>query len=360
VLVAIVVAVGPGCLQADYGYELTADGGGTVELQIRFRDELVRTLEQLGLGDVVRGDVSIVEDQLDRLPAGWRERIDVESVEDGAGIDVSIRFDDLEQLEELRTIGDIGVPVVTRTEGRWRVDLDFTSMVGAAGTLAPAADELTSSDLGSVLSDALGALAGEPELVVRVTMPGEITGADAAAEVDGRTATWTVVADAAGVGFVESGTGPAGFLAASVGGAPLWGLLLLGVVVAAAVVVVVARSRRGDRMPALAGPGPVSRPGPAPWEHVPPTSAAVPPLGGWAPIAPVTPQLPPSAPTAPLALPPLPGPVGPGSSETAPVPVVDEPTEVLAAVPVGGWHPDPWGRATWRWWDGREWTEHTA
>ncbi len=25
----------------------------------------------------------------------------------------------------------------------------------------------------------------------------------------------------------------------------------------------------------------------------------------------------------------------------------------------GGWHPDPWGQAEQRWWDGTQWTEHT-
>ena len=28
-------------------------------------------------------------------------------------------------------------------------------------------------------------------------------------------------------------------------------------------------------------------------------------------------------------------------------------------VPVG-WHPDPWGQAPYRWWDGTRWTEHTT
>lgn len=28
-------------------------------------------------------------------------------------------------------------------------------------------------------------------------------------------------------------------------------------------------------------------------------------------------------------------------------------------VPLGGWHPDPWGLATLRWWDGQKWTHHT-
>jgi len=27
-----------------------------------------------------------------------------------------------------------------------------------------------------------------------------------------------------------------------------------------------------------------------------------------------------------------------------------------AALPVPGWYPDPWGRSTWRWWDGLAWT----
>ncbi|MFM7509470.1 MAG: hypothetical protein ACKO5A_07975, partial [Actinomycetota bacterium] len=50
-LAALIVA--PGCLRAEYGYEISADGGGRIELQIRFQEELIRTLEQVGLGDVV-------------------------------------------------------------------------------------------------------------------------------------------------------------------------------------------------------------------------------------------------------------------------------------------------------------------
>ncbi len=391
-LAAAAVLVAPGCLRANYGYELDADGGGRIELQIRFKDELIRSLEQLGLGDVVRGDVSVVEDQLDRLPAEWRERVEVESVEDGAGIDVSIQFDDLEQLDELRSVGDIGVPVVVRTADEWRVDVDFSSMVGAAGVLAPAADELTSSDLGSLLSDALGVLAGEPELVVRITMPGPITDADAAAEVDGRTATWTVDADAGGEGFVVSGTAPAGLLSASVGGAPLWALVVLGLVVLAAVVASVVARRRARARRAAATP--VSTPsGPAPWAQAPPSAGATPPLGGavpplggavpplgaWsAPVGPAPPTLPPlpvPSPTTPTAAP-LDHPTTPPSAadvattEVAPVEVASVPaatapavfdrTETIPTVPVGGWHPDPWGQATWRWWDGASWTEHTA
>lgn len=30
------------------------------------------------------------------------------------------------------------------------------------------------------------------------------------------------------------------------------------------------------------------------------------------------------------------------------------------ASPAGAWHPDPWGTATWRWWDGTQWTHHTS
>ena len=29
-----------------------------------------------------------------------------------------------------------------------------------------------------------------------------------------------------------------------------------------------------------------------------------------------------------------------------------------AAPPSPGWHPDPWGAARWRYWDGYRWTEH--
>jgi hypothetical protein len=31
-----------------------------------------------------------------------------------------------------------------------------------------------------------------------------------------------------------------------------------------------------------------------------------------------------------------------------------------AAATPEGWHPDPWGQARLRWWDGRQWTGHTA
>jgi hypothetical protein len=31
----------------------------------------------------------------------------------------------------------------------------------------------------------------------------------------------------------------------------------------------------------------------------------------------------------------------------------------VAASPAAGWHPDPWREATWRWWDGNEWTGYT-
>lgn len=36
----------------------------------------------------------------------------------------------------------------------------------------------------------------------------------------------------------------------------------------------------------------------------------------------------------------------------------DAPT--LAGPPAAGWYPDPWDRAAKRWWDGRQWTGHTA
>jgi len=340
-LAALIVA--PGCLRAEYGYEISADGGGRIELQIRFQEELIRTLEQVGLGDVVRGDVGIVEEQLDRLPAEWRDRVEVESVDDGAGIDVRVRFDDLEQLEELRALGDVGIPVVTRNGEAWRAEIDYASIVGAAGTLAPAADEFTSSDIGSVLSDALGALVGEPEIVLRITMPGPITAADPGAQIDGRTASWTVTADASGTAFVESSTAPAGLLGASIGGAPLWGIGLLALVVVAAIVAVAVVRARGRSAPAA---GTVAAPPTATWTPVPPSSAAVPPLGGWAAPAPATPPL----------LPPGPAP----SEVTATLPVVFDRTETMPVASTAGWHADPWGQATWRWWDGRAWSEHVC
>lgn len=31
-----------------------------------------------------------------------------------------------------------------------------------------------------------------------------------------------------------------------------------------------------------------------------------------------------------------------------------------ASVAPAGWHPDPWGQAPLRWWDGSQWTGHTS
>ena len=30
------------------------------------------------------------------------------------------------------------------------------------------------------------------------------------------------------------------------------------------------------------------------------------------------------------------------------------------ATPQSGWHPDPWGQASLRWWDGEQWTAHVS
>jgi hypothetical protein len=32
----------------------------------------------------------------------------------------------------------------------------------------------------------------------------------------------------------------------------------------------------------------------------------------------------------------------------------------LFVKPLGGWYPDPWQQAGWRWWDGKAWTAHTS
>ena len=37
----------------------------------------------------------------------------------------------------------------------------------------------------------------------------------------------------------------------------------------------------------------------------------------------------------------------------------DELLERVLVAGQGGWHPDPWGQAEQRWWDGEQWTEHT-
>lgn len=46
-----------------------------------------------------------------------------------------------------------------------------------------------------------------------------------------------------------------------------------------------------------------------------------------------------------------------------PAPVPPAAPEVVAPAPVpvpAGWHPDPWGLAALRWWDGRQWTGHVS
>jgi hypothetical protein len=55
------------------------------------------------------------------------------------------------------------------------------------------------------------------------------------------------------------------------------------------------------------------------------------------------------------SMPPIP-PVGLGGYDGPPpaLPVVTPP------LPPPGWHPDPSGRHWWRWWDGRDWTDHVA
>ena len=35
-------------------------------------------------------------------------------------------------------------------------------------------------------------------------------------------------------------------------------------------------------------------------------------------------------------------------------------TNPFSRLPPPGWHPDPSGRHWWRWWDGRDWTDHVA
>ncbi len=40
-------------------------------------------------------------------------------------------------------------------------------------------------------------------------------------------------------------------------------------------------------------------------------------------------------------------------------PGVSPPPTVSDVPPAAGWHADPWGDATWRWWDGAQWTGYT-
>ncbi len=50
-------------------------------------------------------------------------------------------------------------------------------------------------------------------------------------------------------------------------------------------------------------------------------------------------------------------PIGNTGMATPPMPPMPPPT---AASPQAGWHPDPHGVSAQRWWDGRQWTDHTA
>lgn len=384
-----------GCLKADYGYDLRADGSGSIVVEVRFGEQLNSMLDSFGLGDLGSNDTSTLEDLRGQLPPEWADRVRVESVDDdrGRGVRVSIDFDDLTQLEDLREIGDVGIPVITRNGDRWRAELDVSSLTSAAGTLGGAADEFGAGGLGGSLAEMFGAIGGEPEFNVRMTMPGEILDADPSAQIDGDTATWQIVGDGSGTLFVESGTGAQGFLSSMIGGAPVWGLGLLGAVLLAAIVAVLVLLRRRPKAgpaPAVTPPAPGGAPDSVPaaaaavtdgqraWAPTAPPSGSgdLPPLGGWnAPAASgtaVTPAAAATAATVPASftgagheptgelVPPIDDatvPLAPIAGATAPIdPVTASPAES----PVAGWHPDPWGQATWRWWDGTDWSHHTA
>ena len=376
-----------GCLKADYGYDLRADGSGSIVVEIRFGEELNSMLGSLGLGDLSSNDTSTLEDLRGQLPPEWADRVRVESIDDdrGAGVRLSIDFDDLTQLEDLRDIGDVGIPVITNEGERWRAELDVSSLTSAAGTLGGAADEFGAGGLGDSLAQMFGAIGGEPEFNVRMTMPGEILDADPSAEVDGDTATWQIVGDGSGTLYVESGTGAQGFLSSMIGGAPVWGLGLLGAVLLAAIVAVLVLLRRrpkGTAAPVATPPAPGAAPYAVPvaaggvtadthaWAPTAPPSGSgdLPPLGGWqAPAATSTT----AALESPLAAGSSPEPTGELALATsdatvpfAPIGGVTAPVDAVptaaSSSPVAGWHPDPWGQATWRWWDGTDWSSHTA
>lgn len=378
-----------GCLKADYGYDLRADGSGSIVVEVRFGEELTSMLDSFGLGDMSSSDTSTLEDLRSQLPSEWADRVRIESVDDdrGRGVRVSIDFDDLTQLEDLRDVGDVGIPVITQQGDRWRAELDVSSLTSAAGTLGGAADEFGAGGLGDSLSQLFGSIGGEPEFNVRMTMPGEILDADPSAQVDGDTATWKIVGDGSGTLFVESGTGAQGFLSSMIGGASVWGLGLLVAVLLVAIVAVLVLLRRrpkGSEAPTAAPPAPGAAPYSVPvaagalstdqraWAPTAPPSdsADLPPLGGWQ-----APGATGGAPAEPASLPFAGGgpdatselaasiddatvPLAPIAGETAPVnPVM---TGSTPSSPVAGWHPDPWGQATWRWWDGTAWSHHTA
>jgi hypothetical protein len=106
------------------------------------------------------------------------------------------------------------------------------------------------------------------------------------------------------------------------------------------------------------------------WAPTAPPSGSgdLPPLGGWqAPAATSTT----AALESPLAAGSSPEPTGelaPATSDAtvpfAPIGGVTAPVDAVptaaSSSPVAGWHPDPWGQATWRWWDGTDWSSHTA
>lgn len=73
-------------------------------------------------------------------------------------------------------------------------------------------------------------------------------------------------------------------------------------------------------------------------------------------VAPIAAPVDAGAPTAPA----IGAAGGPSAGDVVVAPAgVDGPSGSPAAPPVAGWHADPWREATWRWWDGSQWTGYT-